>query len=143
MMCCPCIVQEMQYYGLTRGRAVTIPLDGKFQRIMLDPEVVKQLLKYSTYYKYFLVGKQAATPGNIPRGVSDVCAGTAEFSQQPAHSPSSPSPPQTTHSHQAAVGGAERGQFCPGSEGSGEASREMCVEILFILCVCVCFFSMG
>jgi integrator complex subunit 9 len=34
-----CLQPEMQYYGLTRGRAVTIPLDGKFQKIMLDPEV--------------------------------------------------------------------------------------------------------
>ncbi|CAI8036306.1 Integrator complex subunit 9 [Geodia barretti] len=39
-----CLQPEMQYYGLTRGRAVTIPLDGKFQKIMLDPELASKLL---------------------------------------------------------------------------------------------------
>jgi integrator complex subunit 9 len=39
-----CLQPEMQYYGLTRGRAVSIPLDGRFQQVMLDPELATKLL---------------------------------------------------------------------------------------------------
>ena len=39
----------MQYYGLTRGRAVSITLDGKFQQIMLDPEVHVHALTVRIY----------------------------------------------------------------------------------------------
>ena len=43
--------QEMQYYGLTRGRVVNIPLDGKFQQILLDPEVYRYAWLYRSSNK--------------------------------------------------------------------------------------------
>ena len=56
----------MQYYGLTRGKAVSIPLDGKFQQIMLDPEVyyniitnthIRDTIGYYYFMAIFAAGK--------------------------------------------------------------------------------------
>ena len=38
--CCHVIfLQEMPYYGLSRGKVVSIPLKGEFQRVQVSPEV--------------------------------------------------------------------------------------------------------
>lgn len=31
--------QEMPYYGLSRGKVLTVPLKGQFERIQISPEV--------------------------------------------------------------------------------------------------------
>ena len=94
------VLQEMQYYGLTRGRAVSIPLEGRFQRITLDPDV-KITIIYSSMYKCVLrvsAGKQATATGDIPWSVSHICAGTVELSRQSAHAnATASSTQQVTH----------------------------------------------
>ena len=38
----------MSYFGLSRGKAITVPLKGQFQRIQLSPEVRRDCNMYNT-----------------------------------------------------------------------------------------------
>lgn len=44
-----CLQPEMSYYGLSRGKVVSIPLKGQFQRIQLAPELADSLLPQEIY----------------------------------------------------------------------------------------------